>query len=149
MKNFLIVLLLSVVGISGCKKDKSKTSSDDTVVDLTHLQGTWYTTSQKTAYFNSSNAQVGEDPITPGIKYIISSDQIKYTYLTNAVDRKAYSVSTVGGKSKITIGVGDTAETYDLISVSEKVMTWTQESPSQKYGSAKMVTTIEFHCPCR
>ncbi|HYK75601.1 MAG TPA: hypothetical protein VEV16_01360 [Daejeonella sp.] len=147
----LSVTLALLFGIA-CKKEKQK-KVDKPVSEM--LRGTWFTTLEKYEYFNASNVKEYEESKTPGVQYIINN-QVTRKNAQGVKDLVTdYSVSTVNGKYYISFNQNGISETFQIVSVDDKIMVWTQEKKNQMYNSsgdkmaAKQQLTINFHCPCR
>ncbi|WP_026897396.1 hypothetical protein [Daejeonella oryzae] len=152
MKRLILLSLLALFTASACKKDQKKEINKPV---SEQLHGTWLTISENSAYFDASNNKVFEQNSTPGTKVIINENINKFDNQDKAVFSSAYSVSNVNGKNYISFTQNGSTQTYEVVYVDTKMMTWKQEKTNQTYNdngekvASKQVTTINFHCPCR
>ncbi|MEO8793819.1 MAG: hypothetical protein ABI390_00060 [Daejeonella sp.] len=152
MKRILLLSLIALISVASCKKDKKKEISKPVTEQL---KGTWLTISENSVYFDSSNKQVFQSSNTPGSKYIIGDAINRYNLAENHDLSSSYAVTNVNGKNYISFTDGGVSQRFEVIYVDTKMMTWKQETTNVTYNdngtktAAKVVYTINFHCPCR
>lgn len=134
----------------GCKKDKKKPKP----IDQTIISTTWLTVGVKQEYFNETGSKLFEHSATTGPQYKFSktSNTVRITENNQSVE-KTYQLEQSKGKNYVVISSGTETERYEIIDYTDKTMSWKQEKSNQTYEdgklAAKLVTQIDFHCPCR
>ena len=154
MKKFIVVLLIAIVGITSCKKEKKSTLRADKPIAVAII-GPWYTTSETYEYFNASNEKVFNRTVEPNWEYSIH----ELFKITNPQGqrllRTEYTVTKVNGKNYFTYVNNGVTETFEITFVQQDTMTWRQEKTNSKYVdngekiAAKEVIIINFLCPCK
>jgi hypothetical protein len=153
MKRLILLSLLVFITAVACKKDKKKEINKP--ISET-LKGEWITISENSNYFDSGNNKIFEKVNnSPGSKYVIDASITKKDLQNNVNFSTPYSVSNVNGKNFISFAENGAAQTYEIVYIDLKMMTWKQEKANQTYDdngskmAAKQVVTMNFHCPCR
>ena len=154
MKKFILLLLIASVGVAACKKEKKSNSRVDKPIGEAII-GVWITTSETHDYFNSSGEKVFTKTVEPGWEYSIN-DLFKITNPQGQrVVRAEYTVSNSNGKNTFSYPLNGATDTFTISSLEQETMTWKQEKTNVTYEdngqktAAKVLSTINFHCPCK
>lgn len=154
MKKFILLLLIASVGASACKKEKKSTARVDKPIGEAII-GVWITTSETHEYFNANNEKVLTRTVEPGWNYSIN-DMFKIENPQGQRQlRTEFTVTNTNGKNYFSFSNNGVSETYEITSLEQETMSWRQEKTNVSYEdngpktAAKVVTTINFHCPCK
>ena len=147
-------MVIAAMGTTACKKEENASPRLDMPLEE-GIKGVWITTTETHDYYNASNEKVFTRTGEPGWNYKIKDD----FRITDPQDKlkltSAYSVSNSNGKNYFTFASNGSAETYEIASLTQKTMTWKQEKANVIYNdngektAAKVVSTIDFTCPCK
>ena len=155
MKKILILSMMAIASLSSCKKDKKNTPAPAIITDpITSIL--WHTTAKEVKYYDENNTLLYKEKDTSEINYAFSNNIATVTDKQNNVTTGSYIITESEGKKSMSITINGVTETYVLTSVTDKLMTWTQEKTNTtyikngvSYAAAKQVTTIKFSCPCQ
>lgn len=154
MKKLILLLFIAALGTTACKKEENASPRLDLPLKE-GIIGVWITTAETHDYYNASNEKVFTRTVEPGWNYKVKED----FKITDPQDKlkltSAYTVSNSNGKNYFSFTANGTAETYEIASLTQKTMAWKQEKTNVVYNdngektAAKVVTTIDFTCPCK
>lgn len=155
MRKLLLLMLIASIGTVACQKDE-KTASPRLDKPLAEgILGIWITTSETHDYYNANNEKVYSRTVEPGWNYKVKEDFRITDPLGKLKLSSAYTISSSGGKNYFNFTSSGSAETYEIASLQQETMVWTQEKLNVTYNdngektAAKVVTTLNFRCPCK
>ena len=154
MKKIILLLLIASVGVAACKKEKKSTTRVNKPIGEAIL-GVWITTSETHEYFNANNEKVFTRTVEPGWNYSIHEVFKIENPQAQRQLRTEYTITSSNGKNYFSFTNNGLTETYEITSLEQETMSWRQEKTNVTYennGSqtaAKVVSTINFHCPCK
>jgi hypothetical protein len=154
MKKFILLLLIASVGAAACKKEKKSNSRVDKPIAEAIL-GTWFTTSESREYFDVNNQKVFSQSVEPGWKYTIDENLRIWNPQGVRQLLTEYTISSANGKNYINYTEKGVDKTAEIVSLEQETMVLRQEGTNIQYEdngiktAAKMVTVMNFHCPCK
>ena len=154
MKKIILLLLIASVGVAACKKEKkSNPRADKPIAEA--ILGVWLTTSETHDYYDAAGVKVFTRTVAPGWNYTIN-EQFRVTDPQGQrLFQLPYTLSAANGKNYLNVTFQGQAESYEITSLEQETMSWRQEKANVTYENngpqtaAKVVTTINFHCPCK
>ena len=154
MKKFILLLLIASVGAVACKKEKKSSSRVDKPI-AEAIRGTWFTTAETHDYYDANNQKVFSRTVEPGWKYTIDdrfriwNPQGVRQLLTD------YTITSVNGKNVFNYTEKGVAKSFEISNLEQEVMSFRGEETNVQYNdngvktAAKVITVMDFHCPCK
>lgn len=154
MNKIILLLLIVAATVTSCRKeDKSSVRTDKPIAE--GMVGVWLTTSEIHEYYNSSNEKVFTKTVEPGWKYTLKD----LLTLTNPQGQRqfqtAYSITSSNGKNFLSFTNDGVTETFEITSLEQKTMSLHQQKTNVTYNdngektAAKVISSFNFHCPCK
>jgi len=154
MKKLIVLLLIASIGAVACKKEKkTNTRVDKPIAEA--IKGSWFTTAETREYFDANNQKVFTQTVEPGWKYTLDENLRIWNPQGVRQLLTEYTVSSANGKNYINYTEKGVARSAEITSIEQETMSLRQEATNVQYDdngmktAAKMVTVMDFHCPCK